>query len=124
MTEEEAQDQWEAAKKEQNRGKGQDHPVHQNQEVDQDYPEDQTQEDQKNDVKIHVAGAAVKKRKKDQHQEVERDQRTITRQTVKADDHEAEKDPVQVKIPVLKLIKLNEKRKIYQNKRRKIRKRK
>ena len=48
----------------------------------------------------------------------------IIREKVKADDLEVKKDPVQVKIPVQKLIRMDVKTKLYQNIRRKIRKRK
>ena len=73
-----------------------------------------------------MAEAVVKNRKKFRRQEVERGLKVIEiiREKVKADDLEVEKDPVQVKIPVQKLIRMDVKTKLYQNIRRKIRKRK
>ena len=73
-----------------------------------------------------MAEAVVKNRKKFRRQEVERGLKVIEiiREKVKADDLEVKKDPVQVKIPVQKLIRMDVKTKLYQNIRRKIRKRK
>ena len=73
-----------------------------------------------------MAEAVVKNRKKFRRQEVERGLKVIEiiREKVKADDLEVKKDPVQVKIPVQKLIRMDVKTKLYQSIRRKIRKRK
>lgn len=73
-----------------------------------------------------MAEAVVKNKQKYRRQEVERGLKVIEiiREKVKADDLEVEKDPVQVKIPVQKLIRMDVKTKLYQNIRRKIRKRK
>ena len=71
-----------------------------------------------------MAEAVVKNKQKYRRQEVERGLKVIEiiREKVKADDLEVEKDPVQVKIPVQKLIRMDVKTKLYQNIRRKIRK--
>ena len=73
-----------------------------------------------------MAEAVVKNKQKYRRQEVERGLKVIEiiREKVKADDLEVKKDPVQVKIPVQKLIRMDVKTKLYQNIRRKIRKRK
>ena len=73
-----------------------------------------------------MAEAVVKNKQKYRRQEVERGLKVIEiiREKVKADDLEVEKDPVQVKIPAQKLIRMDVKTKLYQNIRRKIRKRK
>ena len=73
-----------------------------------------------------MAEAVVKNKQKYRRQEVERGLKVIEiiREKVKADDLEVEKDPVQVKIPVQKLIRMDVKTKLYQSIRRKIRKRK
>ena len=73
-----------------------------------------------------MAEVVVKNKQKYRRQEVERGLKVIEiiREKVKADDLEVEKDPVQVKIPVQKLIRMDVKTKLYQNIRRKIRKRK
>ena len=73
-----------------------------------------------------MAEAVVKNKQKYRRQEVERSLKVIEiiREKVKADDLEVKKDPVQVKIPVQKLIRMDVKTKLYQNIRRKIRKRK
>ena len=73
-----------------------------------------------------MAEAVVKNKQKYRRQEAERGLKVIEiiREKVKADDLEVKKDPVQVKIPVQKLIRMDVKTKLYQNIRRKIRKRK
>ena len=73
-----------------------------------------------------MAEAVVKNKQKYRRQEVERGLKVIEiiREKVKADDLEVKKDPVQVKIPVQKLIRMDVKTKLYQSIRRKIRKRK
>ena len=73
-----------------------------------------------------MAEAVVKNKQKYRRQEVERGLKVIEiiREKVKADDLEVKKDPVQVKIPAQKLIRMDVKTKLYQNIRRKIRKRK
>ena len=73
-----------------------------------------------------MAEAVVKNKQKYRRQESERGLKVIEiiREKVKADDLEVEKDPVQVKIPAQKLIRMDVKTKLYQNIRRKIRKRK
>ena len=73
-----------------------------------------------------MAEAVVKNKQKYRRQEVERGLKVIEiiREKVKADDLEVEKDPVQVKIPAQKLIRMDVKTKLYQSIRRKIRKRK
>ena len=73
-----------------------------------------------------MAEAVVKNKQKYRRQEVKRGLKVIEiiREKVKADDLEVEKDPVQVKIPAQKLIRMDVKTKLYQNIRRKIRKRK
>ena len=73
-----------------------------------------------------MAEAVVKNKQKYRRQEVERSLKVIEiiREKVKADDLEVEKDPVLVKIPAQKLIRMDVKTKLYQSIRRKIRKRK
>ena len=73
-----------------------------------------------------MAEAVVKNKQKYRRQEAERGLKVIEiiREKVKADDLEVKKDPVQVKIPAQKLIRMDVKTKLYQNIRRKIRKRK
>ena len=73
-----------------------------------------------------MAEAVVKNKQKYRRQEVERGLKVIEiiREKVKADDLEVEKDPVLVKIPAQKLIRMDVKTKLYQSIRRKIRKRK
>ena len=98
--------------KEEYPGKGRDHLVPPIQEVDQEI-----QEIYKNEGNIHEAEA-----EEDQHQAGDHRVIVDTRKKVKAnDDQEAEKDQVQVKRPLLKLIKLEEKRQIFRSIRRKIR---
>ena len=71
-----------------------------------------------------MAEAVVKNKQKYRRQEAERGLKVIEiiREKVKADDLVVKKDPVQVKIPVQKLIRMDVKTKLYQNIRRKIRK--
>ena len=73
-----------------------------------------------------MAEAVVKNKQKYRRQESERGLKVIEiiREKVKADDLEVKKDPVQVKIPVQKRIRMDVKTKLYQSIRRKIRKRK